>query len=676
VLRLFRLGYASLWGDEAFSLHSCEHLVTERLLGGKLNGILFFVGARLWIELGQIVLQAVPDWWLRLPSALAGTACVPLSFWAVRRLVGDRPALLVAGLTATGPFLIPQSQEFRFYPWFLLWSLAAMALFWERILGPEEDPQHQRVQWGAYIGVTVAGILTHYFFLLIPFYHAVALAIAGPRARRQWKGFALAAATTALLLLVIAWLEFRPKEYRGASLAPGGVGLMHLGWLPLSLFQFSLGPCTYPFDLALIIPAAALFAALVVAGLLPGGPLEGRRLLVFGWGVAPLLVAYIPLLPLYERHPLVPKYFVWAIPGLYTLLAAGVWRIGGGRAPMWGTLAGLAIAVNLASLPSYYARSYSQYLHGSPVGIREDLRAAVQLLAAEDLIVADAYQPFAPVWIRHYVGDRVPIYQMPRDEYRAGEKAGWPTVDLLAREKRRVLLLEYILPVRGPRWASRRKWLESWERHGRLRTLSRHHPLQLILYERGVPPPPRPAGSGVTWLRLPVQPDRLHFVDLRLPVEFEVGRQAVSAEGVYFLGPAGSDLPTELHLPVAGGEAGPVTVHLVGALVDDRLPRGAAVLEVTGEVSAGEPVTKVLSAGEELWYWDELGEAAASAACVLRWRHRSRLVGRSGYPKAWADFEAGMFHSSVGLGRVALEGVRLRYGADRGSLALLAVGVE
>ena len=112
---------------------------------------------------------------LRLLSALAGVATVPVA-WAIgRELAGRRAALACAALVAVNPLFVWYSQEARAYALFVLIAALAMLCF----LRAEREPTPARMAAFAVSGSLA--LLTHYFavFLLVPM---VLWLLARPRA--------------------------------------------------------------------------------------------------------------------------------------------------------------------------------------------------------------------------------------------------------------------------------------------------------------------------------------------------------------------------------------------------------------------------------------------------------------------------------------------------------------
>jgi len=97
---------------------------------------------------------------LRLVSALAGTAAVPLAAALGRRVGGDRAGLLAAALLAAFPGFVLSSRDARGYSLAMALVLAGSLALWRAV----EKPTRRRL---VIYGACVAGaIYTHYFAIV------------------------------------------------------------------------------------------------------------------------------------------------------------------------------------------------------------------------------------------------------------------------------------------------------------------------------------------------------------------------------------------------------------------------------------------------------------------------------------------------------------------------------
>jgi mannosyltransferase len=164
VLRLSTLGQQSFWYDEAFTpvhvLHPSLWATLRSVVHTENTPPLWYVIA--WVDARVLGTGEVA---LRLPSALAGIATVPVA-WAIGRELTARraTAIATAAFVAVNPLLVWYSQEARAYALFVLLAAAAMLCFLRALREP--TPGHMAL-------FALSGslaLLSHYFavFLLIP----------------------------------------------------------------------------------------------------------------------------------------------------------------------------------------------------------------------------------------------------------------------------------------------------------------------------------------------------------------------------------------------------------------------------------------------------------------------------------------------------------------------------
>jgi mannosyltransferase len=253
-LRLSTLGLQSFWYDEAFTpvhvLHPSLWATLRGVVHTENTPPLWYVLA--WADSRVLGSGEVA---LRLPSALAGIATVPVAWMIGSELAGRRAAVLSAAIVAVNPLFVWYSQEARAYALFVLTAALAMLCFL-RIEGAQRSDGSGRAggrsPW--VLGFAVSGslaLLTHYFavFLLIPM---ALLLLRDPRRRRESLPAiaVIGAVGLALLALVSAqgghgtqWIGRWPFGERlqailqyyltGASGAPLGHGVELLIALPI-----------------------------------------------------------------------------------------------------------------------------------------------------------------------------------------------------------------------------------------------------------------------------------------------------------------------------------------------------------------------------------------------------------------------------------------------------------
>lgn len=216
VLRLSTLDLQSFWYDEAFtplhvlhpSLWATLRSVTHTENTPPLWYVLEWADSRL-LGTGEVA--------LRLPSALAGIATVPVA-WAIASEIEGAPtrraAIVCAALVAVNPLFVWYSQEARAYALFVLMAALAMLCFLRAL----REPTARRMAILALTGALA--MLSHYFavFLLAP----MALGLLRDRAMRR-------AALAAVGVLALVGLALWPLIS-----AQGGHGTQWIGHWPLS----------------------------------------------------------------------------------------------------------------------------------------------------------------------------------------------------------------------------------------------------------------------------------------------------------------------------------------------------------------------------------------------------------------------------------------------------------
>jgi len=199
-LRLYNLGRAELWLDEALSAN-----ISALDWGGIISYLrsqpfehppLYFLALHPWqLAAGR------SEFALRFFSAFWGVLFVPLFYLLVRRMAGGKLAWLAALLAAISPFLVAYAQEVRMYS--LLPFLALLAIL--AFLRALEDGKGIR-WWLMYGLLLVVGTATHYFFAFLGAATAAYLLLSRRSSGRRW-GMAV---HVLILLTGAAWFLLSP----------------------------------------------------------------------------------------------------------------------------------------------------------------------------------------------------------------------------------------------------------------------------------------------------------------------------------------------------------------------------------------------------------------------------------------------------------------------------------
>lgn len=409
LLRLWGLGRESFWHDESWTwalLQGGPVDVLVRLAKEDAHPPLYFL--LMW-PLGAL---GASEAWLRLPSALAGIAAIPLLFRVVRRLGGDRAGLAAALFLALSPFAVKYSREARSYAVLFLLCLAALDL----LLTLRERPGSKA--WVP-LGLVAGAIpLVHYLGAL----YLVGLAVAVPVwGAPPWKPLLRAAALSVAVFL--PWLLPFLDHARTIS---GSFWIPEPTWRIVSYSMGELVAGSHG------TPRHAL-PFLVLVAVLPA-VLRSRDFA--GWLVFAALPPLLELLVSLHRPIFYTQTFLFVLVPVFASAGLAMGRM--------RTRPGAAATLLLAlTLVPGLARQLGG-LH------KEDWRGAAERLAES---------PGEPVFVvPGYVGVSLEYYRVPRERLRlvnAGDMLTPPVPEAAARE-------EAARP--GPVWlAWRHDADEGWE---------------------------------------------------------------------------------------------------------------------------------------------------------------------------------------------------------------------
>lgn len=394
-LRLATLDLQSFWYDEAFTpvhvLHPGLDATWRSFVHTENTPPLWYLVVWVWSRIagtGEVA--------LRLPSALAGIATVPVAWGIGRELSGRRAAILAAALVAANPLLVWYSQEARAYAFFVLFAALAMLC----CLRAAREPTPRRLALFALSGA--GALLSHYFavFLLLP----MALWLLWRCRLRSALGACAALAVVGVALVPLA-------------LAQGGHGTQWIGAWALSarveaipqyyLTGYSAAPLGHGIELLAALLILAGFALALWRALTPAES-DGA---LFALGVAACGVLLPLALAALGADYLAPRNLVAAMVPLSAGIAVVV---GARRSGTVGMVLGALIAAAFLTL------SVDVYL--SPRLQRGDWRGVADVLRTPlatgggggkgERAITTVELGAAP--LEYYVA---PLHNLPRDTY-------------------------------------------------------------------------------------------------------------------------------------------------------------------------------------------------------------------------------------------------------------------
>lgn len=334
-LRVVQLGSPSLWDGEIFTLWFARY--DWRIFLQSISA--FSAHPPLWFALTKLAIAG--DWnefILRLPAVFAGILSLPALFVLGKRFFDLRVGLMGALLLACSPLDVIFSQNARNYSLFVLLTVLL-------IYGAVRAVQDGHARWWIlFVAAALAGLYTHYLFLLplggtilavtAKYVYAAVLQVRrdAPRARTLGE--------TARSAWAIAL-----KGARGFLIALIAIGALYLPWTPTVGSAFLGRQLTREAtneagnddeDASLTFQDAprllkdfsgsatwglVLFSALAVIGIASAWRAQKRDAL-FWFGTAILLPLVVMLLLAPRRLP--AKYLIYVLPAYLMFVAQGV----------------------------------------------------------------------------------------------------------------------------------------------------------------------------------------------------------------------------------------------------------------------------------------------------------------------------------------------------------------
>jgi uncharacterized membrane protein len=368
VLFTWQIGERSLWLDEATSVTFARRFVADFPVFSDYNMTLYYGLLYVWMTMGFGESEVA----VRLLSAVAATAAVPVFYLVARRVVSSGMAVLATLLLIVNSFVVYYAQETRGYALLLFFVVLSAWLLLRAI----ERPSWPR--WAALASVAILAMYTHFFAgLVLLAYAAVVIVRRDARLRDRWVAIAAIMVAVAAVPLAVA------VAVRGACQIDY-IDQASLRRLTIVLQEVAgdqgLGRSTaeaFPFGAALL----AAYAVVVGVGVFAGTRAMFDRTQRDERYVLPILGLLVPILAVVLASVLVtpvmlPRYLIILAPWMALLAAIGVDFL----RPRWqGALLGALVLV--ASVAG------TLHLYGLPS--REEWRAVAATIL-DDVEPGDA----------------------------------------------------------------------------------------------------------------------------------------------------------------------------------------------------------------------------------------------------------------------------------------------
>lgn len=374
-LRLYRLDYQELRGDEAFgyffSLRPLGEIVDATIALAEPHPVASYFVQKAWLGMagdGEFALRFSGAWW--------GVLAVVLVYRLGRR-IGYRPlpAAVAALLLALSPYAIWHAQDARMYAMSLALTTAAVLLGIEAL-------ERRRWPWAvAYILAATLALYTHYYAVFVVVALNLFVLLWMEFARRMRPMF-----VTWLLWQVVVVALYLPWLVRAGSIVSGyggnGDSPDLFSALQRALTVFAAGESALPGSQSIWMLIAGLLLVIGIVRLALGSTRDLRNLCLLA------LYLGVPLLATWwaaQSRPIFnERYLVAALPPFYLLMAAAVDLRPLPRRSNGKVLAGVAAllaGVLLVGMSLSLVRAYSDPTYSKTRGWRE-LATAITRLSA------------------------------------------------------------------------------------------------------------------------------------------------------------------------------------------------------------------------------------------------------------------------------------------------------
>ncbi|MDP8254896.1 MAG: glycosyltransferase family 39 protein [Candidatus Alcyoniella australis] len=349
VLRLYKLGYQSLWTDEALTIY-----VSQSRLMSLLQFQLHDASPPLYyLVIGGWTMFIESDYWIRIFAALFGIAVLPFIYFLGRELFGRRVGMLSTALFALWPLHVYYSQENRYQSLFVLLVVLSSLAYLRMMVSLRLS------SWAVYIAASALGMYTHYYMPMVIFGQTMATLLYF-RSRRAWllQGLALLAIALAFLpqlplFMLQAGFEQQRETFPLIQRLIILLGFIVFGgseWSMATLPYVNLDPGVKSYTAAAFVLGAPLLLSIALGAWRDFRHPRHRGLIA----VMVLLPIVILLLLASFKQVFRPKYFLCWMPFFAILAAGGLSLLWHRSRPAASLLATAVIALLLGSTLNIY----------------------------------------------------------------------------------------------------------------------------------------------------------------------------------------------------------------------------------------------------------------------------------------------------------------------------------
>ena len=369
------LSHESIWYDEAYSAAMAGHSL------GQIVWLTTFDNhpPLYYLLLGLVrMVLGNSEWALRALSALGAVGLVGLGAGPLRRLAGNRTALMYAGVVLFTPAILTYAHEARMY------TLSILAVTAGVLYGCLAVQENRTRDWACLVLATLAAAYQHYYGLIAAFFtYAVLFFWLWAKHRERVKACLIAGAV--FLAGYLPWLAIFIKQslmvHRGFWLGSPSVQAVEQAFLQPFAYRELYPTVSTPMLLALLVAVLLIVFGLAMAvrkRTWLAAPLSLCLLVVYLGTLLTTLLISLGLMPIfYSRYMLVCL-------GLFLVLVSLGLNALPTKVLPWLAL-GIFALLNLPTLHDLYTRRFNYPMKT----LAEKLSGAIQ--PGDLVITTDSY---------------------------------------------------------------------------------------------------------------------------------------------------------------------------------------------------------------------------------------------------------------------------------------------
>jgi asparagine N-glycosylation enzyme membrane subunit Stt3 len=344
ILRLYHLGYNSLWLDEVSTLNFAVQSIPDiwkATTAGEFNPPLFYWTEHIMLLLGR------SEEVLRLIPALLGILTIPLIYLVGKEFMDRNTGIIAAAAFAFSPFLIYYSQEARAYS-MMLFFVAFSMVFYFRALKNNNFPD-----WALFGILSALAFWSHFYALVIigalilyALYELLPKMKSSLSAAKPLACSCLIFGIISLPLILATIQLFTARTASAPTFGIQGPGLILLTFVQISIFVFGSQD---PFQVVFYLLLFLFLAGIVQAFLLD----KNKGIFIVTVTVLTFVISNF----LSYRIPMQPRYLIFLAIVYFITIALSyrflcTWTHS--RGVVYGFIA-LLVIVNTPMLAGYYS---------------------------------------------------------------------------------------------------------------------------------------------------------------------------------------------------------------------------------------------------------------------------------------------------------------------------------